>query len=333
MSELTGLRKAAILLVTLGADISAEIMKQLTEQEIEDLTLEIAKIRELPSDAVSDVIEEFAQLAGASSYVLQGGRSYAREVLHKAVGPGRADEILDRLRITFRPQPFAALRKADPRHVADFLRREHPQTVALILANLDSAAAAQILANLPSALRIDVVQRLAQMDTTSPEVLRQIDQVLERRLAALFRSEVAVPGGARAVADILNSIDRVTEKQIFEALEPANPALAEEVRRLMFTFDDLTKLDDRSMQRLLKDVDQKELALALKAAGEPVMQKISSNLSERARTMLRQEIEYLGPVKLRDVEDAQGRIVRLVRSLEDAGEVMLAGSDGGDVLV
>jgi flagellar motor switch protein FliG len=333
VSDLSGLRKAAILLVTLGADISAEIMKQLTEQEIEDITLEISKIRELPSEAVSEVIEEFAELAGASSYVLQGGRSYAREVLHKAVGPSRGDEILDRLRITFKPQPFASLRKADPRHVADFLRREHPQTIALILANLEAATAALILANLPGELRVDLVERLALMDTTSPEVLKQIDQVLEKRLATLFVHEVALPGGTRTVADILNSIDRASEKQIFEGLEPANPTLAEEIRRLMFTFDDLVKVDDRSIQRLLKDVDQKELALALKAAGDPVMAKISANLSERARTMLRQEIEYLGPVRLRDVEEAQARIVRIVRSLIDAGEIVVASSDAGDALV
>jgi len=331
---LTGLRKAAILLVTLGADASAAIMRQLSEQEIEELTVEISKIRELTPATVEAVLEEFTQLAQARSYILQGGLGYAREVLLKAVGPQRTEEILERLQMSLQPQLFGAVRKADPKHLSDFIRREDPQTVALILANLEPDTAAQVLANLPPESRVDVVQRLATMEMTSPDVIKQIDAVLERRLATLFSHEVSILGGAKAVAEILNRVDRTAEKQIFEALEPVNPQLAEELRRLMFTFDDLARLDDRSMQRLLKEVDQKDLARALKAASEAVASKIFANLSERAQTMLRQEIEYLGPVRLRDVEEAQSKIVRIVRALEEAGEVVVLGkNETGEVFV
>lgn len=334
IETLTGLRKAAILLVTLGADTSAAIMRQLSEQEIEELTVEISKIRELPASTVEAVLEEFTQLAQARSYIVQGGLSYAREVLMKAVGNDRTEEILDRLQMSLQPQLFGAVRKADPKHLSDFIRREDAQTIALILANMEPETAALVLANLPPDARVDVVQRLATMEMTSPEVIKQIDQVLERRLATLFSQEVSIVGGAKAVAEILNRVDRTAEKQIFEGLEPANPQLAEEIRRLMFTFDDLARLDDRSMQRLLKEVDQKDLARALKAASENVANKIFGNLSERAQNMLRQEIEYLGPVRLRDVEDAQGKIVRIVRALEEAGEIVVMGkNETGEVFV
>jgi len=229
-------------------------------------------------------------------------------------------------------QPFQSIRKADPKQISDFIRREHPQTIALILANLEPELAAVVLGNLTAEVRVDIVQRLASMETTSPEVIKQVDQVLERRLSTVFTQEVSLVGGTKAVAEILNRIDRGTEKQIFESLEPANPKLAEEIRRLMFTFDDLSRLDDRGIQRLLKEVEQKDLALALKAASQEVAEKIYKNLSERAQGLLKQEIEYLGPVRLRDVEEAQAGIVRVVRTLEEAGEIVVAGG-GDDVLV
>lgn len=332
-SQMTGLRKAAILLVTLGADVSAEIMKHLSQPEIEDIALEIAKIRDLNGEAVSGVLEEFSQLAQANSYILQGGLNTARDLLSKALGSQAGGEIIDKLQMTFQPQPFSSIRKADPKQVAEFIRREHPQTIALIMANMDAETASLVLSYLAQDLRVDIIQRLAIMETTSPDVVKQVDQVLERRLATLFTQEVEMVGGTKAVAEILNRIDRSTEKEIFEALEPVNPQLAEEIRRLMFTFDDLVRLDDRSLQRLLKEVEQKDLALALKAAAEPVVNKLFGNLSERAQTMLRQEIDYLGPVRLRDVEGAQGSIVRLVRTLEEAGEITVGSRDAGDVLV
>jgi flagellar motor switch protein FliG len=332
VSSVSGVRKAAILLVTLGADVSAAIMKRLSEDEIESLTVEISKIRDLSTEAVGGILEEFSQLAQARSFIMQGGFSYARDLLNKAFGSDRAGELLGKLQLVFQEQPFAALRKADPKQLSDFIRREHPQTIALILANVDADIAALVLAHLNPEARLDVVQRLATMEVTSPDVIKQVDQVLERRLSSLLGQEVSMVGGTKAVAEILNRIDRSTEKQIFEALEPANPKLADEIRRLMFTFDDVVRLDDRSIQRLLKEVEQKDLALALKAAAEPVTTKIFSNLSERAQGMLKQEIEYLGPVRLRDVEEAQAGIVRIIRTLEESGEIVVA-SGADDVLV
>ncbi len=331
---LTGTRKAAILLVTLGAEASAKIMRTLTDAEIEDLTVEISKVRDLPQDVVNSVLDEFAELAHSHSYILQGGFAYAREVLHKALGPGRADQVLGKVQDHFERAPFLAIHQADPKQLADFIRREQPQTIALILANLEPEAAALVLANLPVEMRGDIVQRLATMETTSPEVIKQVDQVLERRLESVLGSDVSTVGGVKAVAKILNRIDRSAEKLIFEALEPENPELAEEIRRLMFLFDDLARLDDRAMQRVLKDVEQKDLALAMKAAADAVVNKIYANLSERAQGLLRQEIEYLGPVRLKDVEDAQARVVRAVRALEEAGEIVIStGREAGDVLV
>jgi len=326
-NQISGLKKAAILLVTLGADVSAEIMRQMSEQEIEDLTLEIAKIRDLSGESINGVLEEFSQLAQARSYILKGGFTYARDLLNKAVGPGRATEVLDKLQLTFQPQPFQSIRKADPKQLSDFIRREQPQTIALIVANIETDTAALVLANLAPEVRLEVVQRLATMDLTSPEVIKQVDQVLERRLASLFTQDVSVAGGTKAVAAILNRIDRAAEKQIFEALDPVNPKLAEEIRRLMFTFDDLARLDDRSIQRLLKEVEQKDLAVSLKAASEEVRAKIFANLSERAQGMLKQEVEYLGPVRLKDVEEAQAAVVRSIRALEESGELVLSADD------
>ena len=331
---LSGTRKAAILLVTLGAEASAKILRTLSDTEIEEITVEISKVRDLPQDVVNSVLDEFAELAHSHSYILQGGFAYAREVLHKALGPARADEVLGKVQLHFERAPFLAIHQADPKQLADFIRREQPQTIALILANLEPEAAALVLANLPVEMRADIVQRLATMETTSPEVIKQVDQVLERRLESVLGNDVSTVGGTKAVAKILNRIDRSAEKLIFEALEPENPELAEEIRRLMFVFDDLARLDDRAMQRVLKDVEQKDLALAMKAAADAVATKIYANLSERTQALLRQEIEYLGPVRLKDVEDAQARVVRAVRALEEAGEIVIStGREAGDVLV
>jgi flagellar motor switch protein FliG len=330
---LSGTRKAAILLVTLGADVSAELFKRLSDPEIEELTAEISRVGEVSSEVTQSVLEEFSQLAQARSYILKGGLAYAREVLRKAFAPARADEVLARLQLALQPAPFASMRKTDPKQLSDFIRREHPQTVALILANLEPEMAAEVMANLPPEMRSDVVLRLATMDTTSPEVVKSIDQVLEKRMASLFTHEVALVGGVKTVAEILNRIERSAEKQIFESLQQTHPQLAEDIRRLMFTFDDLVRLDDRAIQRVLMEIDQKDLAMALKAAGKTVTQKIFLNLSERARTMLKQEIEYLGPVRLRDVEEAQGRIVETIRTLEEEGQIFVAGKESEEILV
>jgi flagellar motor switch protein FliG len=331
--ELSGMQKAAILVVTLGAEASADIFKRLADPEIEELTTEISRLGELSSDVTKGVLEEFSSLADTRSYILRGGLNYVREVLKKAFPPNKAEDVMTRLRVLLQPAPFAAMRRTDPRQLSDFIRREHPQTVALILANLEPDVAAVVLSNLPAEMRIQVVLRLARMDTTSPEVVKSIGQVLEKRLASLLNQEVALVGGVKTVADILNRIDRSAEKQIFESLEQTNTRLAEDIRRLMFTFDDIVRLEDRSIQRVLLEVEQEDLAKALKAAGEPVRLRVFQNLSERARTMLKQEIDYLGPVRLKDVEEAQMRIVQTIRALEGEGEVFIPGKEGEETLV
>jgi flagellar motor switch protein FliG len=333
LDALSGTRKAAILLIALGSDTAAAVLRHLSPEEIEELTVEIARLRDVPADLLDAVIADFADLAGARSYLLQGGIQYARDTLERAVGAPRAKEILERLPGPVLAPPLAMLQRVDPSHLAEFLRREDAQTCAVILAHLDPPQAAQVLSELPPDLRVPVVERLASLETTSPEVLKGIEQVLERRLAALSIAQAPAAGGPRAAAELLNRTERAVEKQVFEGLEISSPGLAEQIRALMVTFDDLVRLDDRGMRRLLAEVDQKDLALALKAASERVRQRIFANLSERAQTMLRQELDFLGPVRLRDAEEAQTRIVRRVRALEEAGEIVLHGPQDTDVYV
>jgi flagellar motor switch protein FliG len=333
LESLSGLRKAAIFLVSLGADASAQVFKLLDEAEIEVLSAEISRLRDVSGNVTAAVLKEFTQMALAQEYITKGGINYAMEVLDKALGRQRALEIISRLQANLQPAPFAVMKKADPKHLLDFIRREHPQTIALILANLESDSASVILSELPPENQIDVVLRLANMDKTSPEVLKQIEQVLEKRVSAVFAQEVSSMGGVKAVAEILNRVDRNTEKKIFQTLEEIEPELAEQIKRLMFTFEDLILVDDRGIQRVLKEVDQRDLALALKAAGEDVSGKVYKNMSERAAAIIRQEIEYLGPVRLRDIEDAQLRIVSITRRLEETGEIIIAGRGGSDEIV
>lgn len=333
VENLTGQQKAAILLVSLGAETSAQVFKAMNEEEIEELTTEISRLRNVASGTTGAILEEFHQMALAQEYITQGGVAYAAEVLERAVGPKRAKEILDRLRGVLQPAAFEMVKKVDPKSLLDFIRREHPQTIALILANMEPTQAARILSELPGDLQSDVVLRIATMDKTSPEVIRQIESILESRLSSMFTQEVSVSGGVKSVAEIMNRLDRSTERALLGALQEHEPDLAENIRRLMFTFEDLVHVDDRGVQRILKETEQRDLALALKAAGPDVANKIYRNMSERAGSLLKEEIGYLGPVRLKDVEDAQRRIVDAVRRLEETGEVIIQGRGGQDDIV
>jgi flagellar motor switch protein FliG len=279
----------------------------------------------------TQVIHEFMQMALTKQYITSGGLTYALEVLERAVGRGRASEIVARIQATFQPVRFAAIKKADPNQLATILRREHPQTIALLLANLEPELGAAILGGLPEDIRADVVLRVATIDKTSPEVLKQIEQVLEKQVTAGFASGVAYGGGAQTVAELLNRVDPTTQKEILGRLDENSPSLAEQIRALMFTFEDLINVDDRGIQRILQEVEQKDLVLALKAAGEEIAAKIFKNMSERTSQIVKQELEFLGPVRLRDVEEAQRKIVAAARRLEEAGEIVLAGR--GDQVV
>lgn len=333
VETLTGQQKAAILLVSLGAEASAQVLKVMHEEEIEDLTTEISRLHSIAPGTSIAVLDEFHQLLLAQQYLAQGGLGYAQEVLQRALGPTRAKEILDRLRNLINPVAFDIVKKVDPKSLLDFIRREHPQTIALILANMGPGQAAQILSELPGELQSDVVMRIATMDKTNPEVVHQIERILESRLSNLFTQEVSASGGIKAVAEIMNRLDRSSERELFTALQDQNGELADSIRRLMFTFEDIIRVDDRGVQRILKEIEQRDLALALKAAGTDVAGKIFKNMSERAGSLLREEIGYLGPVRLRDVEDSQRRITEVVRRLEETGEIIIQGRGGKDDIV
>ncbi|MCW2277944.1 flagellar motor switch protein FliG [Heliophilum fasciatum] len=331
--NLTGKQKAAILLISLGPEKSANVFKHLKDEEIEQMTLEIATIRKVPPENRDAVLEEFNQLYMATEYINNGGIDYAKEILEKAVGSQKAIEIINRLTASLQVRPFEFVRRTDPAQLLNFIQSEHPQTIALILAYLSPDQASVILSALPPERQCDVARRIALMDRTSPEVIREVEMVLERKLSSLVTQEQTVAGGIDAVVEMLNRVDRSTEKAIIESLEVQDPELAEEVKKRMFVFEDIVLLDDRGIQQVLREVDTKDLALALKGSSDDVAQKIFKNVSKRAADMLREDMEFMGPVRLRDVEDAQQRIVNVIRRLEDSGEIIIARGGGDELIV
>ncbi|ADG82394.1 flagellar motor switch protein FliG [Thermincola potens] len=330
---LTGKQKAAILLISLGPEISAQIFKHLRDEDIEQLTLEIANIRKVPTEVKEEIINEFHELLVAKEYIASGGIDYAKEVLEKALGNQKALEIINRLTATLQVKPFDFVRKTDPSQLLNFIQSENPQTIALIIAYLEPEQAAAILGALPAERQADVARRIAIMDRTSPEIIREIERVLERKLSSVVSEDFTSAGGVQNVVDILNRVDRTTEKTIMESLEIQDPELAEEIKKRMFVFEDIVQLDDRAIQQVLREVDSKDLALALKGSSEEVAAKVSRNMSKRAADMLREDMEYMGPVRLRDVEEAQQRIVNVIRKLEEAGEIVIARGGGDEIIV
>ncbi|MEW6523410.1 MAG: flagellar motor switch protein FliG [Bacillota bacterium] len=331
---LSGRQKAAILLISLGPELSAEVVKHLRSEEMEQLTLEIASTRNVAKEAREKVVEEFCDLCAAQEYLDEGGIEYARAVLERAVGGSRAGEIIERLTANLQVRPFDFARKTEPAQLLNFIQDEHPQTVALITAHLDANQAAMVLASLPPDRQVDVARRVALMDRTSPDVVREVERVLERKLSSVLSQDYAVAGGVQAVVDVLNRVDRGTEKTIMEALEVQDPELADEIKRRMFLFEDIVRLDDRAVQRVLRDVDlNRDLPLALRVCSDDVRNKIYRNMSSRAVENLRENIEFLGPVRLREVEEAQQRIVNTVRRLEEEGEIVLSRGGGDEIVV
>ncbi len=328
--RMPGRRKAAILLVALGTDKAAEIFKHLREEEIEGLSLEMAKLGSVSQASTDAVFEEVAETALAYASYAEGGVEYAREVLERAIGAERAAEIIGRLVSVIEMRPFEFLRRTPPEQVVAFLRSESPQTLALVVANLPTTLAAQAMACLTSEEQAEVAMRIATMSETSPDVIKEIEGVLKSKLASVVQHEYSAAGGVKSLADILNYTDRTTERNVIESLTAANSEIAEEVRRLLFTFEDIVRLDDRSIQLVLKEVDQKDLALALRGVYEDVKDAILSNMSERGAQMLREEMEYQPPQRKRVVEEAQGRIVAVVRRLEEAGALVISRGSGDD---
>lgn len=331
--ELTGKQKAAILLISLGPDVSASVYKHLSEEEIEKLTLEISNVRQVDAEKKETILEEFHQIALAQDYISQGGIAYAKQVLEKALGPEQAMNIINRLTSALQVRPFDFARKADPAQILNFLQNEHPQTIALVLSYLEPAQAGQILSALPQEMQADVARRIALMDRTSPEIINEVEQVLERKLSTTVVQDYTQTGGIEAVVEVLNGVDRATERTILDALEIQDPELAEEIKKRMFVFEDIVTLDNRAIQRVIREVDNADLLLALKVSSDEVKEVVFRNMSSRMAETFKEEMEFMGPVRLRDVEEAQSRIVAVIRRLEEAGEIVVARGGGDDIIV
>lgn len=325
--KVNGRKKAAVLLVALGPDRASEVFKHLHYEEIESLSLEMAKMQHVEPTMTTKIMEELAATVTAYDSIAAGGVEYAREVLEKAIGSERAAEIIGRLSSVIEMRPFEFLRRTAPEQIVAFMRNEAPQTTALVVANLHTTLAAQVLANLPEEDQAEIALRIAKMGETSPEVVKQVEDVMRAKLATIVQNEYTTTGGVKSLAEILNHTDRPTERNVLDSLTETDEELAAEVRRLLFVFEDITKLDDRSIQLVLREADQKDLALALRGVSDEVKTRVLNNMSERGAQMLLEEMEYQPPQRKRVVEEAQGRIVAIVRRLEEAGAVVLSRSD------
>jgi len=331
--ELSGIQKAAILLIALGPEKSSKVFKHLKEEEIEELTLEIANTRSVTSQMKEDVINEFYQVCLAQQYIAEGGIGYAKELLEKALGSEKAIDVISRLTASLQVKPFEFIRKTDASQLLNFIQDEHPQTIALVLSYLSANQAAQIVGALPPDRQADVAKRIAMMDRTSPDVIKEVEKVLESKLSSLVNQDYTIIGGVDAVVEILNTVDRGTEKHIMETLEIDEPELADEIRKKMFVFEDILLLDDRAIQRVLRDVDNSDLAVALKGSNEQVQTAIFGNLSSRLASMIKEDMDFMGPVRMKDVEEAQQKIVNIIRKLEDSAEIVISRGGGDEIVV
>ena len=330
---INGIQKAAILLIVLGPERSSNIFKHLKEEEIEELTLEIANTRSITPQLKENVLAEFYEICLAQQYISEGGIGYARELLEKALGSDKALDVIGKLTASLQVKPFEFVRKTDATQLLNFVQDEHPQTIALILSYLSASQAALIISALPPDRQSDVVRRIATMDRTSPDVIKEVEKVLESKLASLINQDYTIIGGVDAVVEILNTVDRGTEKHVMETLEIEEPELADEIRKKMFVFEDILLLDDRSIQRVLRDVDNNDLEVALKSTNEQVQTAIFNNLSKRLAVMIKEDMDFMGPVRMKDVEEAQQKIVNIIRKLEDSGEIVISRGGGDEIVV
>ncbi len=331
--DLTGLQKAAILFIVVGPERASKVFKFLKEDEVEQLTLEIANTKNITPSVKDEVLDEFYEVCLAQQYVTEGGINYASDLLEKSFGSEKAKEIIGKLTDSLQVRPFEFVRKTDPSQLLNFIQDENSQTIALILSYLSASQAATIVSALSPDKQADVAKRIAQMDRTSPDTIRDVEHVLERKLASLVNQDYTIAGGVDAIVEILNTVDRGTEKHIMETLEIEEPELADEIRRKMFVFEDILSLDDRSIQRVLREVDNNELATALKSANEEVQTVIFNNLSKRLVAMIKDDMDFMGPVRLKDVEEAQQKIVNIIRKLEDSGEIVISRGGGDEIVV
>ncbi|MCQ2542522.1 MAG: flagellar motor switch protein FliG [Lachnospiraceae bacterium] len=331
--KITGLQKAAILLISLGPEKSANVFRHLKEEEIEELTLEIANTRSVAPQIKERIINEFYEVCLAQQYIAEGGIGYAKELLEKALGADKAGDVLNKLTASIQVKPFEFVRKTDASQLLSFIQDEHPQTIALILSYLGPAQCAAILSALTPEQQSDVAKRIATMDRTSPDVIKEVEKILESKLANLVNQEYTSIGGVDHIVEILNNVDRGTEKHIMETLEIEDPELADEIRKKMFVFEDILLLDDRAIQRVLRDVDNNDLSVALKGSNEEVQNAVFNNMSKRLAVMIKEDMDFMGPVRMKDVEEAQQKIVNIIRKLEDSGEIVVSRGGGDEIIV
>ena len=333
IEDISGIQKAAVLLISLGPERSAQVFKHLKDEEIEQLTLEIANTRSVPADVKEMVMDEFYEICLAQQYIAEGGIAYAKQLLDAALGEDKAKSVIGKLTASLQVRPFEFVRKADASQLLNFIQDEHPQTIALILAYLSPQQSAAVVSALPPEKQADVAKRIAVMDRTSPDVIKEVEAELEKKLSSLVNQDYTIVGGVESIVNILNTVDRSTEKHIMETLEVEDPELADEIRRRMFVFEDILTLDNRAIQTVLREVDNNELAIALKNANEDVQKVIFDNLSSRLASMIKEDMEFMGPVRLKDVEDAQQKIVNIIRKLEDSGEIVISRGGGDEIIV
>ncbi|MCK2156902.1 MULTISPECIES: flagellar motor switch protein FliG [Exiguobacterium] len=331
--EMSSREKAAILMISLGPEVAASVYKHLSEEEMEWLTLQISSMKRIDPDEKLEVLEEFHELATAQNYITQGGIGFAKSVLEKALGEEKAMELIYRLTSTLQVRPFEFARKADSKQLLNFIQNEHPQTIALVLAHLDPVKSGQILSELPTEAQSDVARRIATMDRMNPEIISEVEQILERNLSQAGMQDYAQSGGIEAVVQVLNGVDRTTERTILDTLEIQDPELAEEIKKRMFVFEDIVTLDARAIQRIIREVSNEDLLLSLKVSSDDVKEMVYRNMSQRMVESFKEDMEFMGPVRLRDVEEAQSRIVGIIRRLEDMGEIVVARGGGDDIVV
>lgn len=331
--RMTGKDKAAILLIALGQEISKEVFKHLEGEEIEELYLQIAKTTKVSPEAKDRVFEEFNELMLAQQYLAQGGITYARELLQSALGESKAVEIITKLTSSLQVRPFDFIQRTESEQILNFIQGEHPQIIALIISYLPAQKAGEIFRNLSEEKQVDIARRIASMERTSPEMIREVERVLERKLSTVVGQDYTSAGGLDTLIEMLANVDRGTEKTIIESLSETDPELAEEIRKRMFVFEDIILLDDRAIQQVLKSVESKDLSLALKGSSEDVSEKIFKNMSKRAADMLREDMEFAGPVRVKDVQEAQQKIVNVIRKLEETGEIVIARGGEDEMIV
>ncbi|MEA5010165.1 MAG: flagellar motor switch protein FliG [Angelakisella sp.] len=333
LSKLSSTEKAAAIVIALGADNASHVYKHLREEEIEKLSFEIAKLERLSSDDIKDIVDDFYKLCVTQKVIAEGGVAYAKEVLEKAFGTQQAVSLMERVSKSLRTKAFSFVRKADPRNLLMLIQNEHPQTIALILSYTTADQASMIIEDLPKNVQIEVIERIANLDRASPEIISVVEKTLEKKFASIISVDLMEIGGVNYIADIMNHVDRGTEKYIFDELNSKDPVLSEEIRKLMFVFEDIVFLDSMAIQRFIREVDSKDLAVALKATNEDVSAVIFKNMSQRMQETIRTDIQYLHNVRMRDVEEAQQKIVSTIRQLEESGEIVISKGGKDDIIV